>query len=110
MLRGFNDETYIPHSRYTTVLKEDINKVDELELLLYSEESVITSYSIHYTKLYEKVLDKVEKTVETIPSKKRPKVYYAEGVDGLATECVITSYSIHYTKLYEKRNLYIQYV
>ncbi len=35
----------------------------------------------------QKVLDKVEKTVETIPSKKRPKVYYAEGVDGLATEC-----------------------
>lgn len=39
LLRGFNDEAYIPHSRYTTVLKEDIDKVPELELLLYSEES-----------------------------------------------------------------------
>jgi len=39
LLRGFNDETYIPHSRYTTVLKEDIDKVEEIELLLYSEES-----------------------------------------------------------------------
>ncbi|XPV69387.1 MAG: homoserine O-acetyltransferase MetA [Halarcobacter sp.] len=39
LLRGFDDEAYIPHSRYTTVLKEDIDKVDDLELLLYSEES-----------------------------------------------------------------------
>lgn len=39
LLRGFDDEAYIPHSRYTTVLKEDIDKVDDLELLLYSEDS-----------------------------------------------------------------------
>ena len=42
--------------------------------------SVITSYSIHYTKLYEDVL---------IAITYLPLVY------------VITSYSIHYTKLYE---------
>ncbi len=39
LLRGFDDEAYIPHSRYTTVLKVDIDKVDDLELLLHSEDS-----------------------------------------------------------------------
>jgi homoserine O-succinyltransferase len=39
LLRGFDDEAYIPHSRYTTVLKEDIDKVPDLDLLLYSEDS-----------------------------------------------------------------------
>ncbi len=39
LLRGFDDEAYIPHSRYTTVLKADIEKVPELDLLLYSEDS-----------------------------------------------------------------------
>ena len=39
LLRGFDDEAYIPHSRYTAVLNEDIEKVPELELLLYSEDS-----------------------------------------------------------------------
>lgn len=39
LLRGFDDEAYIPHSRYTTVLKKDIDKVSNLELLLYSEDS-----------------------------------------------------------------------
>jgi homoserine O-succinyltransferase/O-acetyltransferase len=39
LLRGFDDEAYIPHSRYTTVLKKDIDKIKELELLLYSEDS-----------------------------------------------------------------------
>jgi len=39
LLRGFDDEVYIPHSRYTTVLREDIEKVFDLELLLYSEDA-----------------------------------------------------------------------
>lgn len=39
LLRGFDDEAYIPHSRYTTVLKADIEKVADLDLLLYSEDS-----------------------------------------------------------------------
>ena len=39
LLRGFDDEAFIPHSRHTTVLKEDIDKVEDLELLLYSEDS-----------------------------------------------------------------------
>ena len=47
---------------------------------------VITSYSIHYTKLYEIECDDTFKT-----SIMKPPTF------------VITSYSIHYTKLYEKR-------
>ncbi len=39
LLRGIDDEAYIPHSRYTTVLKEDIEKDPNLELLLYSQDS-----------------------------------------------------------------------
>ena len=37
-----------------------------------------------YTK---KTLHDVETTVQKIPKNNRPKVYYAEGVDGLSTEC-----------------------
>ena len=45
---------------------------------------VITSYSIHYTKLYDQSL-----------------VWIIDGVNTGSEEFVITSYSIHYTKLYE---------
>ena len=48
--------------------------------------SVITSYSIHYTKLYDMV-GAIHLT-------------HAAFTD-LVHESVITSYSIHYTKLYE---------
>ena len=49
---------------------------------------VITSYSIHYTKLYEKHRKRCEfHDLPTMSARKR--------------ERVITSYSIHYTKLYE---------
>lgn len=33
LLRGFDDEFYAPHSRYTEVRKEDIEKHEELEIL-----------------------------------------------------------------------------
>ena len=39
LLRGFDDKFYVPHSRYTTVDKEDIEKVEELDILTYSEEA-----------------------------------------------------------------------
>lgn len=38
-VRGFDDVFYAPHSRYTTVLKEDIIKNDELEILAESDEA-----------------------------------------------------------------------
>lgn len=39
LLRGFDDEFFVPHSRHTEVRKEDILKIPELEILSESEES-----------------------------------------------------------------------
>lgn len=35
----------------------------------------------------QKTLDRIEATLKRIPPSKRPRVYYAEGPDGLSTEC-----------------------
>ena len=59
------------------------------ELLKY----VITSYSIHYTKLYE------------VRKRKIRKEDIDKAVEQVLAFNVITSYSIHYTKLYEVRFL-----
>lgn len=37
LLRGFDDEFFAPHSRYTEVRREDIEKCSELKLLSYSD-------------------------------------------------------------------------
>lgn len=37
LLRGFDDTFWAPHSRHTTILREDIEKVPELKLLASSE-------------------------------------------------------------------------
>ena len=39
LLRGFNDVVYIPHSRHTEVRRSDIEKVEDLEILLESDEA-----------------------------------------------------------------------
>lgn len=39
LLRGFDEVFYVPHSRYTDVRREDIEKVDHLEILSISEEA-----------------------------------------------------------------------
>ena len=39
LFRGFDDVFYVPHSRYTTVLREDIEKVKELKILSTSEKA-----------------------------------------------------------------------
>lgn len=39
LLRGFDDVFYAPHSRHTTVSREDIERVDELIVLSSSEEA-----------------------------------------------------------------------
>lgn len=36
---------------------------------------------------FEKTLSEVRVTMERVPAGRRPSVYYAEGVDGLSTEC-----------------------
>lgn len=35
----------------------------------------------------QNIFKKIKETLEKIPSNEKPKVYYAEGIDGLATEC-----------------------
>ena len=42
LLRGFDDGFEIPHSRYTGVLKEDIEKDKDLEILAISEEAGVS--------------------------------------------------------------------
>jgi len=37
LLRGFDDEFYVPHSRHTTNYKEEILKVDDLDILAEAE-------------------------------------------------------------------------
>lgn len=39
LLRGFDDEFYVPHSRHTEVRREDIEKVENLEILSESDEA-----------------------------------------------------------------------
>ena len=39
LLRGFDDVFYAPHSRHTTVLREDIEAVPELKIIASSEEA-----------------------------------------------------------------------
>lgn len=41
LLRGFDDEFFVPHSRHTEVRKEDIEKVPELKILSESKDSGI---------------------------------------------------------------------
>jgi len=39
LLRGFDDVFYVPHSRHTTVLREDIEKVWDLRIIASSDEA-----------------------------------------------------------------------
>ena len=39
LFRGFDDKFFVPHSRHTTVLEEDIKKVKELKILSTSDEA-----------------------------------------------------------------------
>ena len=39
LLRGFDDTFYVPHSRHTTIRREDIESVPELKILASSEEA-----------------------------------------------------------------------
>lgn len=39
LMRGFDDVFYVPHSRHTTIDREDVEKVDDLKILASSEEA-----------------------------------------------------------------------
>ncbi len=45
LMRGFDNTFFVPHSRHTTVLREDIEKVDDLEILSESEDAGV--YIVH---------------------------------------------------------------
>lgn len=45
LFRGFDDEFLVPHSRHTTVLREDIEKVPELRILSTSKEAGVYAVS-----------------------------------------------------------------
>ena len=78
--------------------------------LEYNNLLVITSYSIHYTKLYE---ENKKKSAVFIPEVGKIPPQAPEAEEALLgiilldfnviDDVVITSYSIHYTKLYERR-------
>jgi len=39
LLRGFDDEFWVPHSRHTTVLREDVEKIPGMKIIASSEEA-----------------------------------------------------------------------
>ncbi len=39
LFRGFDDVFYVPHSRHCEIRREDVERIDELSLLSYSQES-----------------------------------------------------------------------
>ncbi len=45
LFRGFDDEFFVPHSRHTTVLEEDIRAVDGLKVLSTSKEAGVYAVS-----------------------------------------------------------------
>ncbi len=45
LFRGFDDEFLVPHSRHTTVLREDIEKIPELRILSTSKEAGVYAVS-----------------------------------------------------------------
>lgn len=45
LMRGFDDTFYVPHSRHTTVKREDIEKVSDLKILSSSEQAGVYAVS-----------------------------------------------------------------
>lgn len=45
LMRGFDDTFYVPHSRHTTVKREDIEKIPELKILSSSEQAGVYAVS-----------------------------------------------------------------
>ena len=62
---------------------------------------VITSYSIHYTKLYERGINESE-LPKILEKQELQKTAIGTEEKITSSYLVITSYSIHYTKLYDK--------
>ncbi len=53
LFRGFDDSFLVPHSRHTTILREDVEKVPELKILAASEEAGIYAIKTeNYRQVY----------------------------------------------------------
>ncbi len=48
LLRGFDDEFWVPHSRHTTVRRKDVEAIPEIKILAASEEAGLYAMSTQY--------------------------------------------------------------
>ena len=95
MLKDFEDLRFSYEGDVLQALRSRFGEIPLLDHRQARQFLVITSYSIHYTKLYD---------FTEFPG--NPGIKNDADADRFATvtasELVITSYSIHYTKLYEE--------
>ena len=106
---------WVIDGNYTHMHREErLREADEIIFLNYPRITVITSYSIHYTKLYEYHSDMTRTfAIGSIDAQSKEiyeivKTAQQMALDvlksGIPGKVVITSYSIHYTKLYDSRS------
>ena len=80
---------------------EDMTPEAFLTLMARDKKVVITSYSIHYTKLYDYYRGaRSGATARTMNISRKLCIWIITSVS-ITSAIVITSYSIHYTKLYD---------
>ena len=94
-----------------------VERMRQLQILKALTPDVITSYSIHYTKLYDRFLTRMGIVKYESHSGYISHIINEEDLSNVYTKTagifhnyvnagVITSYSIHYTKLYEEATRY----
>ncbi len=116
LLRGFSDEFNVPHSRYTTVLREDIEKVPQLKILASSKEAGIYIVSSENGKQIF-VTGHSEYDTETLKNEylrdrdagisiKMPKNYFP---DNDITKAPVNSWRAHANLLYSNWLNYFVY-
>lgn len=116
LLRGFDEVFSVPHSRHTTVLREDIEKVPELKIIASSEEAgiyavstkngkqiFITGHSEYDPRTLEKEYQR-DKTLGLPISV--PKNYYPDDDD---TKAPIVTWRSHANLLYSNWLNYFVY-
>ena len=52
LTRGFDEKFLVPHSRHTSVHREDIDACDKLDLLSYSDEAGVSMNYLYYLYVY----------------------------------------------------------
>ncbi|MDD3343062.1 MAG: ABC transporter substrate-binding protein [Sulfurospirillaceae bacterium] len=77
------EQFHLPYVYAIAESMEDYPKVFTFLGKVLHQESRATQLS----QRTQTILDDVKKAVSLVPPEKRPKVYYAEGPDGLSTEC-----------------------